>query len=180
MGEEILTLSALSRSCQFLPLSDWTTEGKEIVIGDFNCDMRPKKLAPDSKELRDLFNLYQFNQLIKSPTRITDSTAMLIDLVIISSGVLDCAISDHSLVFIISRAKKPRGGAKSIVYRKFKNYSAEQFTSDLHTTSWDAIETSLTVEEAWESFKTTLDDLMSKHAPLFMKCVRANALPLLS
>ena len=169
-------------------LEQISTEEKEIiVIGDFNCDMRPKKLASDSKELRDLFNLYQFNQLIKSPTRITDSTATLIDLVfttdkekIVSSGVLDCAISDHSLVFIIRRAKKPRGGTKNIVYRKFKNYSAEQFTSDLHTASWDAIEISLTVEEAWESFKTTLDDLMNKHAPVSMKRVRANTLPWLT
>ena len=57
-------------------LEQISTEEKEIiVIGYYNCDMRPKKLAPDSKELRDLFNLYQFNQLIKSPTRITDSTA---------------------------------------------------------------------------------------------------------
>ena len=122
--------------------------------------MRPKKLASDSKELRDLFNLYQFNQLIKSLTRIADSTATLIDLditidkeKIVSSRVLVCAISNQSLVFIIRRAKKARVGAKKHCLRLHKNYSAEQFTSNLHTASWDAIETSLTVEEAWESFK---------------------------
>lgn len=62
-------------------LEQISTEGKEIIIlGDFNCNVLPKRLASESKELRDLFNLYQFNQLIRSPTRITDRTATLIDL----------------------------------------------------------------------------------------------------
>lgn len=90
-----------------------------LILGDFNCDMLPKRLASDAKDLRDLFNLYQFNQLIQSPTRITDRIATLIDLAfttekekIVSYGVLDCAMSDHSLVFIIRRAKKPRAAEK--------------------------------------------------------------------
>ena len=33
VGKEILTLSALSRSCQFLPLSDRTTRGTVLPVG---------------------------------------------------------------------------------------------------------------------------------------------------
>ena len=43
------------------------SEGVEkLILGDFNCDMLPKQLHKNSKELQQLFNIYQFYQLIKA------------------------------------------------------------------------------------------------------------------
>ena len=58
------------------------------------------------------------------------------------------------------KAKNPKGQIKTIRHKSFKTYSAEQFISDLHNISWDFIDTSLTVEEAWVSFKETLISLI--------------------
>ena len=66
-----------------------------------------------------LFKVYQFIQLIKEPTRIVERSSTLLDLAfttdqgkISDSGVLECSISDHSLVYIIRKARPPRGPIK--------------------------------------------------------------------
>ena len=96
---------------------------------------------------------------------------------ITDSGVIDCSISDHALVYVVRRAKIPKGQIKTIRHRRFKTYSAQQFISDLHNVSWDFIDTSLTDEEVWVSFKETLISLIDKHAPMCIKRVRGNTLP---
>ena len=57
--------------------------GNEIIlIGDFNCDwsLEKYKLNPPTNKLVDLANLFQLEQFIKQPTRITQTTSTLIDL----------------------------------------------------------------------------------------------------
>ena len=88
-------------------LEQLASEGVEtLVFGDFHCDMLPKRLPKISKELMQLLNMYQFDQLIKQPTHISVHSSTTIDLAftydaekIIKSGVLQCSISDHSLIF---------------------------------------------------------------------------------
>ena len=53
-------------------------ENKEIIcIGDFNCDwLSPEK--SETKKLSDLANIFQLEQLIKEPTRITSQLKHLL------------------------------------------------------------------------------------------------------
>ena len=97
----------------------------------------------------------------------TDLAAKITD-----SGVIDCSISDHAFVYVIRRAKALllKSPIKTIRYRSFKTYSVDDFTSDLHDTCWDFIDTSLTVEDAWVSFKETLITLIEKHTPIRLQC----------
>ena len=131
-----------------------------------------------------LFKVYQFIQLIKEPTKIVERSSTLLDLAfttdqgkISDSGVLECSISDHSLVYIIRKARPPRGPIKTIKCRNYKNYSAPNFVSDLHSASWDVINTSLTVDEAWTSFKDIFVTIADRHAPTRTRRVRSNTLP---
>ena len=82
-----------------------------IFPGDFNCDMMdPNRPPMDGRDLCDLLDIYNLKNLITSPTRITKTSKTLLDLIltnnkkrILSSGVVDVQISDHSLVFTILR-----------------------------------------------------------------------------
>ena len=169
-------------------LDQSASEGIEtLLLGDFNCDMLPKRLPRISKELMQLLNLYQFDQLIKEPTHISEHSSTTIDLAfandaekIIKSGVLQCSISDHSLIFLTRRAKKQRSPGNNIQYRNFKRYSSENFAADLHEASWEKVETSLSVDDAWTAFAETLYATVDKHAPLATKRVRAESLPWLT
>ena len=138
-----------------------SSENIEILfLGDFNQDLLPKHLPTDARDLRQAFSTYQLTQLIKSPTRITNRSKTLIDHIYtsdppnkaIASGVSQCTISEHSLIYLVRRCKNLRGPSKVIHYSNFKIYSSENFQADLHTASWDKVDISLTVDEAWNAF----------------------------
>ncbi|CAB4018277.1 Hypothetical predicted protein, partial [Paramuricea clavata] len=77
------------------------TMGKLIILlGDLNCDML--KPTPGSASLIKTTKELNLNQLIKSPTRITESSQTLVDVIFVSSprlvvngGVIETCISDH-------------------------------------------------------------------------------------
>ena len=74
---------------------------KEIhLFGDFNCDML--RVNGLSSAIKEICNAISASQLIEEPTRITDRSSTLIDLLISTaedkiteSGVIHTAISDH-------------------------------------------------------------------------------------
>jgi hypothetical protein len=76
-------------------------ERKELIlVGDLNCDFIKNAANNQTKRLIDLINVFQLTQLIKEPTRITDTTATLLNVAIVSkpdnicrSGVLHIGIS---------------------------------------------------------------------------------------
>ena len=54
--------------------------------------------------------LYNLEQLIKEPTRVTNTSSSLVDLIltnqpnnISNSGVIDLGISDHSLIYAVKK-----------------------------------------------------------------------------
>lgn len=78
------------------------------------------------------------SQLIKSPTRITDTTESLLDVILVSSstlvrrsGVINLPISDHLPVFVELKLKLPKATQQSITTRSHKNYCTSLFTTDL-------------------------------------------------
>ena len=107
---------------------------------------------------RKLFNfadLHSLEQLIKSPTRITESSETTIDLIfvnnnhrIVDSGVVHCSISDHSLVYCILKAGVPRAAPRIIEHRSYKNYNKDAFIRDLNGINWDLINDEPNVELA--------------------------------
>ena len=54
-----------------------------IFLSDFNCDMmEPNKLPMDSRDLCDLLHIYNLENLMTSPTRITKTSKTLLDLIL--------------------------------------------------------------------------------------------------
>ena len=152
--------------------------------GDFNQDLLSRRLSTDARDLKKLFSSFQFTQ---DPTRITATSQTLIDHIytsdtdkIIASGVSQCSISDHSFIFLTRRSKKIRSPAKVIYYRNFKSYSMENVQVDLQAASWDLVDTSPNVDEAWNAFIITLENVIDRHVPLCTKRMRAPTLPWLT
>ena len=51
-----------------------------ICTGDFNCDWFKQGTQSHVDKLKDVMELYQFEQQIKEPIRVTENTTTLIDL----------------------------------------------------------------------------------------------------
>ena len=81
-------------------------EGKEYhIVGDLNCNLLDTEKNVHSRQLTDIMDIYQLEQIITEPTRITIDAASLIDVFITnsplkvkSSGVIRLGISDHYMI----------------------------------------------------------------------------------
>jgi hypothetical protein len=116
-------------------------ENKEIIItGDFNCDLLKKDCVnPNIKKMKDLTDIYQLQQHIDKPSRTTNYSQTLIDLILtkiednktIDSGVIELGISDHSLVYICRKISIPKGKPKLIETRQFRHFNSTDFQNNL-------------------------------------------------
>ena len=72
-----------------------------IIIGDLNCDLmsQSNNVNPDTLELNDICDIYDMDCIIKEPTRVTNVTSTLIDVILttipqhfLTSGTIDTYI----------------------------------------------------------------------------------------
>ena len=105
-------------------------------------------LQSHSRRLMDILELFQMEQVIADPTRITSNTASLLDIIatnrpdkVKESGVIHLGISDHSLVYVSLKVSVPRDKPKIVESRNLKNYNINHFNSHishlLGNSSWD-------------------------------------------
>ena len=120
-------------------------ENKELmIVGDINCDFA--KAEPDShtRRLQLSCYLYQLNQLIIEPTRVTGGSATLIDLFltnkpenISNSGVIHLGISDHSMIFAVKSITVPKSGRHTTrEIRDYKNFVESDFIEEILQVPW--------------------------------------------
>ena len=124
-------------------------------------------------------------QLITSPTRITESSESLIDVVISStldlvqeSGVIETCMSDHFSVYMVLNLKLPKQPRSYITVRSFKNYNPMLFTADLvskHETLLQSIFTESDVNSKLSILNDALLSTLQTHAPV--KTIRVRPCP---
>ena len=85
-----------------------------------------------------LLDIFSLDCLIAKPTRKTKTAETLLDLIltndkkkVLTSGVVDTQLSDHSLVYTILRSSAPRTRSRKICFRSLKNFSRENFVHDM-------------------------------------------------
>lgn len=142
------------------------------ILGDININLLNDHPEPNSSRLKEILCEYQLSQIIKQPTRVTPTSRSLIDLFITSDkemislcGVYPLTISDHYLIYGIRKSSLKHGEPKFIITRNVKNFSEEQFVSDIQHAQWPDISTYTNVNEAWECWKTIFTGVLEKHAP---------------
>ncbi len=162
-----LFLEGLSNMLRIVP-----SESDIIILGDFNVNVLATKKDPLRQQLIRFGNLHYLEQLIKTPTRITEKSATAIDLLfvnnyhhIIDSGVLDPSLSDHSLIYCIAKAGVPTLPPRTIEYRSYRNYSQSAFVNDLKNVDWNIIDIQESVNDAVELWEKLFTDIADRHAP---------------
>ena len=115
-----------------------------ICIGNFNCDWFKQGTQSHVDKLKDVMELYQFEQQIKEPTRVTENTSTLIDLaftnkaeIIVGVQVHHVGISDHSLICITRKLSIPRGEPKRVNTRQYKGYKKTMLLPEIFHIDFD-------------------------------------------
>jgi len=103
-----------------------------VCIGDFNINFLDESYA--ANYLKSSFKSLNLSVLNKLPTRITDHTESLIDLIVTNNSDIFYNtntyfedISDHFIIYTSIKFKKNKPPRKLITKRSFKNFDPDEF-----------------------------------------------------
>ena len=157
-----------------------------MLLGDFNTDMNTdanKGKAADPA-LSDLCDRFCLDNQITEPTRVTDNTKSLIDVILVSHperyancGNLHFGVSDHDLIYAVRKNKLPRPKPREIVNRSMKKFNEDEFLSDLKNVPWETSYVFDDIEDLWDHWHKLYNSVLDEHAPLKKEHVRGDQLP---
>jgi len=100
-----------------------------FILGDLNDD-----LTKSNAKLAKMIKKNKFEQIIDKPTRITENTSSLLDLIItnrpdiiIHFDVIPCHVADHELITMTLNIKKTKRPPVIKTFRDFKHYNPQSF-----------------------------------------------------
>lgn len=142
-----------------------------VLLGDLNCDVLGN--GPDGRALTDFCLRFNLAQMVKSPTRVTETSKSIIDVVLTtnesitsSCDVKVCAISDHNLVCMSMKLKTPRSRYAYITTRSYKHYDTDKFLSDLECVPFHMVEFFNDFDDQVYAFNCLFLKALNDHAPI--------------
>ena len=155
------------------------------LLGDFNCNLAFAQYDSNIRRLCEISDLFGLQQLIIEPTRITESSSTLIDLIytnyidrVACSGVCHISISDHSLIYVYRKLYLAAFSKEhtTISHKNFQNFNRESFRNDIaqqHCSCNGSEDPNI----LWTNWKTKFLDIANIHAPLRTRLARTNKPP---
>ena len=154
-----------------------------VLVGDLNMD-RLKPAERLGKILVDLEEVNNLQCMILELTRITPTTATLLDVILTNQpdlfrkcGVHHLALSDHSMVCGIMRDKVCKHQPKIITYRSTKNIDNALLNQDLITAPWHVASIFDDIDDKYDYWNGLFESIVNEHAPIKRKRVRKNDVP---
>ncbi|CAB4008026.1 Hypothetical predicted protein, partial [Paramuricea clavata] len=151
-----------------------------VLLGDFNFNLAcTASLNTSARRFLRATRRFCLQQLIKKPTRVTEISSSLIDLIFTTkpelyrSGVFPVGFTDHFAIFGVRKLHRVKSlPPKFIRARNYKHFDTDLFKCDISHVPWDIIEMENDPEFAWNLFKDMFMSVADKHAPIIEKRVR--------
>ena len=135
-------------------------------------------------EFKSILQLFDFKQLIHTPSRITNDTESLIDIIasnncasIKDTAVVPYGIADYELIGCVRKLNYMKFTEKTITCRDYRSYDPTKLSKHLSNVDWDLIYNCHDVNLAWKIFKDILSIVFNKFAPVITKRVRGKCSP---
>ena len=149
------------------------SDSETIILGDFNICLF-KKASSLYKAYANILRIFNLDQIITEPTRVSNTSSTLIDHIlcnnkdrIFQSGTIPIGVSDHFITFC-SR-KVPKGyfnSHKTVKIRSMKNHTKQEFIQNLTNSDWSSCFNSSCVNDAWSSFHNIFMTVLNNIAPI--------------
>ena len=147
------------------------------MLRDLNCNVLNHNDAASQALL-----IFCSAEMINRPTRITETSTTLIDVILASNTdlvkearVLPC--SNHDLVYLVLNLKKDRPKPVYITTRSFKDYDQAAFRKDINAGPWSVIDIFDEVDDKLYAFHRIFDDLLDSYAPTKEVKIRGRSNP---
>ena len=178
-------MELIAKSFSLLNLKD----NEIYLLGDFNINLlqngnyifkNRKGMAACQGAVHTLINKYQefcqifsLKQLIICPTRVTCNTSSLIDRILTNttekffqSGIIDCGMSNHQLIFCTRKIKRAKFNKHNVVFlRSPKYYTVNVFVEKLRKVNFSNYERFSCIDAAYTDFLNKLMKVANEIAP---------------
>ena len=154
------------------------------LMADWNLDLMKHHKHDKTSEFLDIMFSRAFFPLISRPTRITSSTASLIDNIFTNdvtncavSGLLFTDISDHLPIFSISN--ECQTSSRKTQWLTFRDKNANnvcKFKDELQTVNWSEVRESSDPSSAYDIFLSKYTDIYNNCFPLKKVKIKNNGL----
>ena len=152
-----------------------------IVLGDFNYNMLSNT---ESKPIKSLCHQNSLKQVIESPTRITETSSSLLDIILTNrphnamvSDVVPLGISDHNLVYVTRKIYRQKLPPRTIRYRSFKRFDENKFREALQGADWNQFLSANDPNTAWDTWKQLFLEISDMYAPIVTRRMRGKKTP---
>ena len=144
-----------------------------ILAGDFNVNLLNND-SYDSRVLSDsLLEPFSLSQMVTSPTRITDKSQTLIDLLLVTrpenvlfTGVCDApGISDHCFIYCAYNIKRVKFKPYIVRRRDFRNFDRDTFYQSIELEPWENILCVDSVDDKVLILENLINGVLDKFAP---------------
>ena len=144
-----------------------------ILVGDFNCNMLDLNAYSTKLLVDSFFEPFSLKQLIDKPTRVTDTSRTLIDLILVNkpqnalfSSCCDApGVSDNFFTYVAYSLKKEKFKPYKVTKRDFKNINHEAFQNTIELTPWENIFTVASVNDKITVLENYINDILDQYAP---------------
>ncbi len=149
-----------------------------IIAGDINIDLTKCDVNRDTAEYIDMLLSNNFLPLLVMPTRITCSTATLIDhiyyfdgadnkeLLTIKSGNLLEDITDHLPNYVLIIKKKKLQNSNRSMVRIFSSKNVNEFVGKLEAADWNTVLNETDVNVSFNNFIKIIQNTFNECFPL--------------
>ena len=144
------------------------------LLGDYNINILNYSSHVHTAQFVDMMSSSGFLPLITRPTRVTATSATLIDN-IFTNNLMDIShslqrlfitdVSDHFPIFHVSRRMQMSDVDVYMYKRLFSLKNKEEFYHAVNTTNWDEIDRATDTQQAFDLFHSQLTELYDKHFP---------------
>ena len=136
------------------------------------------------RKLLNVLNNYNLKNVIKKPTRITEKTSTIIDLIItsdtskiITSGCYDTGISDHNIVYSVINLKRKKSKPVIKEVCNYKKIDFDALRTDFEQASWYICSLFEDIDDITWTWETLYKEIMKDHAPKRKAKIRTDSLP---
>jgi len=163
-----------------------------LCLGDLNVDLATKDCF-EAKYLSRLLKESNTVQLINEPTRVTATSATLLDHIIVDRstedkriGVIDSSsitdhrgmkITDHKLIYCTLALKKDKKKANIITYRDYSNFNVHEAIHKVEEINWNQARVYQNVNEIEEFITSQIKTVYDDQAPIVSKSVTRKRAP---
>ena len=142
-----------------------------LILGDTNINI--KASDTNSRKWCNSMKNNLLHQLIKSATRITNTSSTIIDHVWVSNqdfyvtnGSSDCGWSDHHLIYVSRKRQKIKRDVSYIQGRSYRQFDGNNLYRDVSSFNWIPLYCINDVDQAASFLSHALLSIFDKHAPI--------------